>query len=92
MSSETAMSPAKPLPKAGGGNDSTSVAWFLPRNREFNDLISRLSVTMTVTAPFSFAARHACATNAVNARRLNPRIGRLITMVGSAFKVPSLKK
>ena len=82
ISTEIAMSPAKPRTNTGAGNDNTSVARSAPLKRRFKARSSRLSVTINVTIPRNRAARQAAATNAVSSRRPNPGTRRFKMMVG----------
>src|SRR5579883_392291 len=57
------------------GNDKTSVAWSLPRNRAFRLRISRLLVISTVTRPRNPTARRARARKRSSAAALTPATG-----------------
>src|SRR5579864_2207476 len=86
ISTETAMSPAKPSLNGGGGNERTSVARFSSRKRTFNALISRLPVTSTVIRPRKPAVLQARAAKRSSACSLTPATRRFKMMVGRIRK------
>jgi hypothetical protein len=71
MSSETAMSPARPLAEGAAGKDNTSVGWFFSRKREFKCRILEFPVIKTLTSPRRPAAELALSTKLASIREFS---------------------